>query len=285
MRSVVRQKLLFFGPALGLWLFIVLCGVSGAKEHPDSFPDFTASAYLLKTEGEVVWERNPDRALPPASLTKIMTALLVIKRANLDDIAIVRGDAARETGTRLGLRTGERMYVGFLLAATLLGSANDACHVLADHISGSEAEFTNLMNREARALGMRNTRFTNACGHDQPGHYSSARDLALLTEAGLAEPVFSELAATVFLNISTVGGGRVFRLENKNALIGRYPGARGVKTGFTAGAGKCVIALAERNGMRVLLVVLNAPDCWWGAVEMLDAAFARVERASRVPRP
>ncbi len=285
MCSVVRQKPLFFGPALGLWLFIALSGAAGAKERPDPFPGITASAYLLKTESEVVWERNSDRALPPASLTKIMTALLVIKRAHLDDIAIVRDEAARETGTRLGLRRGERMYVGFLLAATLLGSANDACHALADYVSGSEAEFTKLMNREARALGMRNTRFTNACGHDQPGHYSSARDLALLAEAGLAEPVFSELAATVSLNISTVGGERVFRLENKNELIGRYPGARGVKTGFTAGAGKCVIALAERNGVRVLLVVLNAPDRWWRAAEMLDAAFARAERASRASRP
>jgi len=285
MCSFIRQKTLFFGTAFVLWLFISLCGASDAKEHSDPFPGFAASAYLLKTGGEVVWQRNPDRALPPASLTKIMTALLVIKRGRMDDIAIVRDDAVRETGTRLGLRKGERMYVGFLLAATLLDSANDACHALADQVAGSEGAFTVLMNREAESLGMTNTRFTNACGHDQPGHYSSARDLALLAEAGLAEPVFSDLVATVFLNISTVGGGRVFHLENKNELIGRYPGARGVKTGFTAGAGKCIIALAERNGVRVLLVALNAPDRWWGAVKVLDAAFARAESGSRVTSP
>ena len=281
----VWQRRPLLGPVFGLWLFIIFCGTAGAKEHPDPFPGFAASAYLLKTDGEVIWERNPDRSLPPASLTKIMTALLVIKRAHLDDIAVVRESAARETGTRLGLRNGERMYVGFLLAAAVVGSANDACHALADHVAGSEARFTDLMNREARALGMKNTRFMNACGHDQQDHYTSARDLMLLSEAALAEPVFAALAATVFLDISTVGGGRVFHLENKNELIGRYPGALGVKTGFTPGAGKCVIALAERNGRRVLLVLLNAPDRWWGAVEFLDAAFASAETAKRAAAP
>jgi D-alanyl-D-alanine carboxypeptidase (penicillin-binding protein 5/6) len=250
------------------------CSIAGAGKASDPFPGFEASAYLVKVDGTTLWQRNQDRRLPPASLTKIMTALIAIRRTRLEDIAVVSPAASRETGTRLGLRQGERMRSGFLVAATLLQSANDACRVLAEHVAGSEADFVNLMNREAQTLGMTGTRFTNACGHDDSNHYSTARDLATLAEAALRYPVFSELVSTVSLDISTVGGGRVFHLENKNELLGRYPGTKGVKTGFTPHAGKCVIALVERDARQVLFVALNATDRWWGSVEVLDAAFA-----------
>jgi serine-type D-Ala-D-Ala carboxypeptidase (penicillin-binding protein 5/6) len=250
------------------------CGVANADGLSDPFPGFGASAYVLKVDGATLWQRNQDRRLPPASLTKIMTARIAIGRVRLDEVAVVSSAAARETGSRIGLRQGERIRAGFLIAATLLQSANDACHALADHVCGGEAAFVDLMNREARDLGMTETHFTNACGHDHRDHYSTARDLAKLAEASLGEPVFSEIVSAVSLDISTAGGRRVFHLENRNELLGRYPGTRGVKTGFTQGAGKCVIALVERGGTKVLFVVLNAPDRWWGSVEMLDAAFA-----------
>ncbi len=258
-----------------LFCLAALCSGAAAGDAVDPFPGFTASSYLLAVDGHTVWARSVDRRLPPASLTKVMTAMLAIRNSRMDDIVTIGDAASRETGTRLGLRQGERMYAGFLLAAALLGSANDACHALADRVSGSEAAFTDLMNREAASLGMTATHFTNACGHDAPGHYSTAHDLALLAEAALRDPVFAQLVSTVDINISTKGGGRVFHLENKNERIGRYPGAAGVKSGFTPGAGKCVIALVKRNGRRVLFVVLNAPNRWWGAVDILDAAFER----------
>ncbi len=254
-------------------LFWFFCNAASAAYASDPFPAFSASAYVLKLDGVVLWQRNQDRRLPPASLTKIMTALIALRRTRFEDIAAVSAAAARETGTRLGLKQGERIRVGFLLAATLLQSANDACHALADHVAGSENAFTDLMNREARAMGMSGTHFTNACGHDNHGHYSTARDLAVLAEAALRDPDFSELVSIVSLDIST-SGGRVFHLENKNELLGRYPGTIGVKTGFTSRAGKCVIALVERDAGTVLFVVLNAADRWWGSVEVLDAAFA-----------
>ncbi len=275
------KKRPYLAAALGLWLWCSACSPAGAGELSDPFPEFDASAYLLSMQGRVLWARNPDRALAPASLTKIMTALLTIRRSRLDKLAVVSKSAAHETGTRLGLKQGEEMYTGFLLAATLLRSANDACHALADHVAGNEAAFVSLMNREALALGMKHTRFRNACGHDQAGHLSTARDLAILTEEALREPVFSDLVSTVRLDISTKGGKRVFSLENKNELVGRYPGAVGVKTGFTDRAGKCVIALVERDGVRALLVALNAPDRWWGATDLLDAAFARAGEAKK----
>jgi D-alanyl-D-alanine carboxypeptidase (penicillin-binding protein 5/6) len=239
-----------------------------------------AAAYLVKVDGREMWARNPDQRLPPGSLTKMMTALLVLERADLGQVAAVSREASRETGTRLGLSAGDRMSVIELLAATLLGSSNDACHALADHVAGSEKRFVERMNARAREMGLSNTRFANACGHDDPGLYSTARDLARLAETAMGNPVFARMAGLEDGWVSTAGNGKTFTLENKNLLIGRYRGAIGVKTGFTGSAGKCLVALAERGGKRVLLVLLNAPDRWWKAEEILDAAFAHGSGAS-----
>ena len=234
-----------------------------------------AAAYLVKVDGREVWARNPESRIPPGSLTKMMTALLVTERADLRSVVTVSREASRETGTRLGLAPGDRMTVLELLAATLLASANDACHALADHVAGSETRFVDRMNARAREMGLSGTRFANACGHDDPGLYSTARDLARLAEAAMGSPVFAKMAGLEDGWVSTADGGKKFPLENKNLLIGRYRGAKGVKTGFTGRGGKCLAAFAERDGKRVLLILLNAPDRWWKAEEILDAAFAR----------
>lgn len=241
-----------------------------------------AAAYLVKVDGREVWARNPGKRLPPGSLAKMMTALLVLERADLRGVATVSREASRETGTRLGLAHGDRMTVLELLAATLIGSANDACHALADHVGGSETKFVALMNARARELGLSDTRFANACGHDAPGMHSTARDLARLAETAMGNPVFAKMAGLEDGWVATAGAGKKFSLENRNLLIGRYRGAIGVKTGFTGSAGKCLVALAERGGKRVLLVLLNAPDRWWKAEEILDAAFAHGSGASSV---
>jgi len=239
-----------------------------------------AAAYLVKVDGRELWSRNPDRRLAPGSLTKMMTGLLVLERADPGQVATVSPEASRETGTRLGLAAGDRMLVIDLLAAALLGSANDACHALADYVAGSEKKFVDLMNARAREMGLPRTRFANACGHDAPGMYSTARDLARLAETAMGNPVFAKIAGIVGGEVSTADGGKKYSIENKNELIGRYRGALGVKTGFTGSAGKCLVALAERGGKRVLLVLLNAPDRWWKAEEILDAAFAHGSGAS-----
>ncbi len=265
-------------------LFVVLLASTawaGAAGGADPFGN-VAAAYLVKVDGREVWSRKADAPLPPASLTKMMTALLVLERADLRSVVTVSTEASRETGTRVGLARGDRMTVGELLAATLLGSANDACHALADHVAGGEKRFVDRMNARARELGLPGTRFTNACGHDAPGMRSTARDLARLAETAMRNPVFAKLAALDEGWVATADGGKKFPLENKNLLIGRHRGAVGVKTGFTAAAGKCLVALADRKGKRVLLVLLNAPDRWWKAEEILDAAFAGVPGAPAV---
>ncbi len=162
----------------------------------------------------------------------------------------------QETGTRIGLRPGERLRAGDLLAAAVVRSANDACRALADHIGGATAKFVAQMNARAAALGLANTRFVEPCGHDREGQYSTAADLAQLAEAVTRHAEYLRLAALGNLSVRTRDGAREFRLRNTNALLGRYPGVIGLKTGYTPGAGHCLVALAERDGVRVKAVGL-----------------------------
>jgi D-alanyl-D-alanine carboxypeptidase (penicillin-binding protein 5/6) len=266
------------------WLAVLLVALGGganAVEAEQPFPG-GAAAYFVEVQGKPIWSRRAERALPPASLTKIMTALLFLESGlPLEGLATVSATAQRATGSRLGLRAGEQLRAGDLLAATLLKSANDACLALAEHVGGTEQRFAAAMNRRALELELGSTHFTNACGHDEPEHHSSARDLAELTKIAMRQSVFADLVRSVERRVGTLGG-RSWELQNTNELVGRYPGASGVKSGFTPRAGKCLVALAEREGVSVLLVVLNAPNRWWDSVAMLDRAFAQA-RSGAVP--
>ena len=225
---------------------------------------------MVKRGDRLLWAGREHQPLAPASLVKMMTALLALESGRLEDIVTVSPAAARETGTRIGLRGGERVLARDLLAAMVLRSANDACRALADHLG---ADFVPRMNSRAAALGMADTRFVEPCGHDRPGQYSSAADLARLAEEVMRHEPYARLATRREAAIATVDGRHRFRFANTNALIGRYPGALGVKTGTTDGAGHCIAALAERDGVRVLLVLLGARDRWWNAAGLLDRAF------------
>jgi serine-type D-Ala-D-Ala carboxypeptidase (penicillin-binding protein 5/6) len=248
-----------------------------APAPPDRFPR-AAAAYLVALDGRELWARDADRPRPPASLTKIMTALVALEGGwDPTVVAPVSPRAARATGTRLGLQAGERLRAGDLLAATLVASANDACLALAEHVAGGEAAFVARMNARAAALGLRATTFENACGHDGPGQRSSARDLLALTRAALAHPEVRRLAALERVTLRTEGG-RELAVRTTNALLGRLEGARGVKTGYTPAAGRCVVALVERGGAELLLVLLDAADRWWAAAGLVEKAFDEARR-------
>lgn len=255
-----------------LFGLLLLCQALLALAQPDPFPQ-VASSYRVEIDGAPVWEKQGNRRLPPASLTKLMTALLTVEHDQPLAIVAVSRAAAQETGTRLGLKAGEKFHVEDMLAAALIASANDACHALADHLAGSQERFVRLMNGRAKKLGMRDTRFTNACGHDAAGHYSSAHDLALLANALIKHPPVLELTAKTRMRIATLDGARNYPLASKNALVGRYPGALGLKTGYTPNAGKCLVAYAKRGATQVLLVMLHGNDRWWDAEDILDLAF------------
>lgn len=250
----------------------------------DAYPK-VAKAYLVKVDGQVLWEGEPERRLPPASLTKMMTALLVVESYRPNDVVEVSAAAAAETGSHIGLRAGDRLLLADVLAATMIRSANDACHALADWHSGSEAAFVVRMNQRAEQLGLRDTHFQNACGHDNPDHYSSAHDLSVIAETALKNPAFAHVVNKPRLAIRSVDGRRTFRFKSTNALIGHVDGVMGVKTGYTEGAGPCLVALAERDNVRVMLVLLNAHNRWPNATSMIDNAFAQIPRMAAKKMP
>lgn len=260
-------------------LFGLLLVCVNALAQPDPFPKI-ASSYMVKVNGELLWERQTKQKLPPASLTKLMTALLVLESYQPGAVIAISSQAAQETGMKLGLKAGQKWRVEDLLASALISSDNDSCHALAEFVAGDESRFVQLMNQRAAKLGMRNTHFTNACGHDAAGHFSTVEDLTLLAEASLKQPVIMDMVARESMDIHSADGSVHATLKSRNLLLGRYAGAKGLKTGYTPKAGKCLIAYAERKDTRVLLVMLHGSDRWWDAVDLLDLAFAQSQHDS-----
>lgn len=257
-----------FSFLIGLYL---LLPINEAAAQLDPFPQ-VATAYFVELDHQQVWERQADKRLPIASLTKLMTALIVLEHGRLQEIISVSPAATRETGSRIALKVGERFVVQDLLNAALIHSANDACHALADHLANSEAAFVKLMNQRANELGLHDTHFQNACGHDAPHHFSTAHDLAQLSQELLKHPevlAITSKAHTVIKNLD----GKKYALQNKNMLIGKYDGAIGLKSGYTLKAGKCLVAYAKRREHQVLLVMLHGNDRWWDAADILDITF------------
>lgn len=259
---------------LGLALALAAGGAQAAPV--DAYPD-VARAYRVEVDGEPLWAGHDRQRLPMASLTKLMTALLVAERGEFDAWVTVSATAVAETGSRLGLRRGEQVRAGDLFTAMLVRSANDACRALADWQGGDQARFVAAMNARAAALGLGDTRFADACGHDHPQQYSTASDLARLARAVLSQPRIVEAVAMKGFVLRTAGG-REIRMGATNALLDLVPGVRGLKTGYTPGAGRCLIALAERDGREVLAVLLHAPDRWWDAAGLIELAFAEAQR-------
>lgn len=256
---------------LALAALLALAGAP-ASALPDPYPG-TAAAYLVIVDGKPRWERAADTRRAPASLAKLMSALVVLEDGRLDEEVTVSASAAAARGARLGLRAGERMAAHGLLAAMLVGSANDACRALAER-RGQATDFVARMNQRAAALGLAATRFGDPCGFDAEGQYSTARDLSRLAQRVMEQPQLAALVGRRDVEVATAGRARVFRVQNSNVLIEHFPGVIGVKTGQTRRAGNNLIALAERDGRRVLLVMLGARDRWWDAHGILARALA-----------
>lgn len=255
----------------------------------DRFPD-VAAAYWVEVDGQPLWAGQADRRLPMASLAKLMTALLAVEQGSLDDWAEVSAAAAAETGSRIGLRRGERISRRDLLLAALVRSANDACRALADAVgaeggTGDPTQvFVARMNARAAALGLADTHYSNPCGHDDAAQYTSARDLALLSRAVLAQPLLAEAVQRRELRLTTAAG-RVVSMRTTNPLLDGLPGAKGVKTGTTPAAGRCLVAYVERDGRRVLVVLLHAPQRWWDSVGLVELALEAAPPAMAAPAP
>lgn len=245
-----------------------------------SIPEIKAKSYILmeKSSGEVICENNSDEKLSPASITKIMTLLLVVEaidsgKISLSDVVSTSEHAASMGGSQIWLEVGEEMTVDELLKATAVASANDASVALAEFVAGSEDAFVGLMNDCAKKLGMKNTVFKNACGLDEEGHYSSARDVAIMSKELLKHDTIKK-----YTNIwqDSLRNGKT-ELVNTNKLVRFYQGTTGLKTGTTNKAGFCLAASAMRDGVELISVVMgaeNSNDRFNSAKNLLNFGFA-----------
>lgn len=237
------------------------------------------SAILMeKSTGNILYESNPDERLPIASVTKVMTMLLIMEavdsgKISLDDMVTVSENAMSYGGSTMFLETGEQLTVNDMLKGIAVASANDGCVAMAEHLAGSESAFVDMMNEKAKELGMENTHFMNTNGLDEDDHYSSARDVAIMSrELMKHETIFNYTS----IWMDTLRGGK-FQLANTNKLIRFYDGANGLKTGSTSKALCCLSAAAKRNDMQLIAVVLGAPtsaERFASAKSLLDYGFA-----------
>ena len=240
-----------------------LHGYTLTNDTPSMELDCKSAVLMDAKTGTVIYEKNKDEALPPASVTKIMTLLLVSEaiadgRIKLTDTVTASAHAASMGGSQVYLKEGEQMSVEDMLKCVIISSANDAALALAEYVSGSEGAFVNEMNKRAAELGMQNTVFENTNGLDDTteNHKTSAYDIALMSKALIRYDFILKYSSTW---MDTVRGGE-FGLTNTNRLVRFYRGCTGLKTGSTAKAGFCVSVTAERDGVSLICVVMGAPN-------------------------
>jgi D-alanyl-D-alanine carboxypeptidase (penicillin-binding protein 5/6) len=239
------------------------------------------------TTGQVLWQRNPFTRLRIASLTKMMTALLTVKAAPPDGRVLITKAAVNSSGSKVGvLPLGKHVRVETMLYGLLLPSGNDAAVALAQHVAGSIDRFVARMNSEAAKLGMGCTRYSSPSGYFNANNFSCAADLAVLAHADLLQPRLAKIVRTYTASPPLpIKGGKVYLYNNNPLLIYHYPGATGLKTGFTDAAGRCLVATAERGGVRLGVVVLHSPNPGTQAKQLLDRGFEGVYRQAPVAEP
>jgi D-alanyl-D-alanine carboxypeptidase (penicillin-binding protein 5/6) len=228
--------------------------------------------------GRVLWRWRPDRVLPMASLTKMMTALLVVERSRPDDEVRVTKEALAYKGSGIGLLPkGRRVKLETMLNGLLLPSGNDAAIALAQRMSGTVANFVAHMNEHARDLGLECTRFSSPDGFVDAGNHSCAIDLAALARAVLDQPRLARIVKRRRALLPfPIKGGRLYLFNNNPLLRTGYQGAIGIKTGYTDAAGRCLVAAAQRDGRRLGVVLLHSPDPGKQATQLLNRGFALV---------
>lgn len=262
---------------------------AAAQEDNMPLPLSSASALLMEKEtGTVLLQQNAHQKLEPASVTKVMTLLLVMEavdsgRLSLDESVPVSAHAAGMGGSQVYLKEGERLSVSDLIKCVAVVSGNDCAVALAERLSGSESAFVDQMNQKAQVLGMEDTHFVNCTGLPAPGHLTSAYDIALMSRQLLLHHPDIRQYTTIWTDSIRNGA---FGLTNTNRLIRFYDGATGLKTGFTASAQYCMSAAAQRNGMELIAVVMKAPTTaqrFQDASCLLDYGFANY--ALLTPQP
>ncbi|MFA9556067.1 D-alanyl-D-alanine carboxypeptidase family protein [Evansella sp. AB-rgal1] len=275
-----------------LGIYILGGTTAYAEEAGVDLADQATSAILIERDtGEVLYEKNSKEKLPPASMTKVMTMLLIMEaidsgKIKWDDKVRTSERAASMGGSQIFLEPGEEMTVEEMMKGIAIASGNDASVAMAEHLAGSEEQFVNMMNEKGKELGLSSTHFVNSNGLPAENHYSSANDLAIMAQALLKYEEITKFTSLYedYLREDTEDK---FWLVNTNKLVKFYPGVDGLKTGFTREAKYCLTATANKNGMRIIAVVMGAPtpkDRNRQVTEMLDYAYSQYELQKRYER-
>ena len=249
---------------------VLFTGSTGAAQVPDTS---AVSAVLMDADsGRILYAKNADERRLIASITKLMTALVALESGHaVDEVVKVRSDWTGIEGSSLYLRPGEELRLETLLYGMLLRSGNDAAQAVAGYCGGDVESFVEAMNTKAEALGMKDTHFANPSGLNAEGHYSTARDMAVLARACLENDRLSAIVATQSIALE----GRVF--TNHNKLLWQYEGCIGLKTGYTERAGRTLVSATQRDGMTLICVTLGAPEDWRDHAAMFDYGFEQYE--------
>lgn len=246
-------------------------------KNVNSFPVLSAQgvfAYDLNS-GVVLYEKNPDEPLLPASTTKIVTALVALDYYNLDDK--INTGAFSIEGSKMGLYWNEEITARDLLYGLLVYSGNDAAEVLANNYNGGREEFINAMNQKAKELYAFNTSFVNPSGLDQLGQMTTAKDLARIASQAIENPEFAKIVATTDYQAQSTDGAFVHNLENRNELLGKVAGVLGVKTGWTEGARENLVTYVDRDGKRVVITILGSQDRFGETEELVEWIYENYE--------
>ncbi len=264
------------------FVFLVCLSLLPFSVSADDTPPLSISAecaVLIETEnGTVFYSKNAGKIHAMASTTKIMTAIIALENADISKTVIVPKEAVGIIGSSVYLLENEKITLENLLYAMMLESANDAAVAIAIVVAGSIDKFTALMNQKVAELGLNDTNFTNPHGLYHEQHYTSAKSLAAITAYALKNDVFRNIVSTPkrIIPINENEGWRY--LVNHNKMLKRYNGAIGVKTGYTIKSGRCLVTAAERDGLTLVAVTLNASDDWNDHTELLDYGFDHYKR-------
>lgn len=291
-RSVTVKIVFLFFVLAGLMFTLPPFSYAKPNTKPDSL-DFEQeiNSYILKdmSISKVLMSKNTRQRVQPASLTKILTAVIAIESGKLGNVVAIPEEATAVEPTKAGFKTGERIRLVDLVKASIVRSSNDAAFAIAFYLGGSVKGFADIMNRKARDIGMKHSHFTNPAGYDRKpyaGHYSTAGDLLLLTEYAIGNEIFNRIAALDSVSFYEQETKKRYFLKSSNKLLEKYPYAVGIKTGYTLKAGRCLIARAKKEDRDVVLVMLKAGEKRWElAQKMFERAFTESERDKVSFRP
>ncbi len=250
----------------------------------DPLPNVTAiSAILIDAKtGHIIYERDAEKKMYPASTTKMMTLITALEYGKLGDIVTVGENAYGAEGSTMWLERGEMLSLRDLLFGMMAVSGNDAAIAVAEHIAGTPEKFAEQMTKRARELGARNTNFTNPNGLPDEKHFTTARDLAILAAYGYTLDDFETFVSTKEIIVPGINEPR--QLQNENQMLWIYRGGNGVKTGYTDAAGRCLVSAAKRDGIQLIAVVLDSLYIWNDSIALLDYGFERVKSETLIKK-